>query len=1520
MPSGKIIIFPGVVVFLRPRDLREEDECDHENEAKMTTTTKRARELTTNRPRFHRFKAFDVCFLRESRKSVKSPLWEKFCFRRTCMSRKREIVRDSYVGDVTSLLSIDKLDARYLPRQTLLAGIGSSVLWYDPFFVADDDDDDDGEKHRSEKEDDFCAGGGEEDKAPPKKRDEKNKRRKECLLASCPVALPEGARVHGMRREPSLDDAEDLSFGVVVWGANFASAVALRLPKKKTRRKTKEEVGSAGGESESDSSDVTWYSDDDDDDDGFRCEFILSVGCAFSHWVHDCKVCAPDASGDGYGYHSLAVALSDNSVERWTLPWSVSEFDCAPRCLDVSRCAAESLLYCAALRGETWKRMRVCAGTAFGELLVWFCGRENKQGTYPYASLQGHNGGIMRCRFSEDGKFVVSASEDRTIRVFALPNITKETKQGEEGKDKYDVVFLKCVRASEVIFGHKARCWDCEPLSLNKYGRGSLDVIATTCEDRNVRVFEAPKDENGFRQVVTNGKDRYALEPFNDNNVNVKNEERAIATEGKGITGEDIKASMCFKGFRGKGAWRTCWMRDEKNTLWLIAGGSDGGIKMYDCSQVDTGVDDDCFDDSNSVDETIAKTGSPEKNARDGMFEDFETLVPPDSGVAPDEIDPENPNYIKIWKDNEREDYATIVRVLENQMDGTVSVVVGTNHGVLYLLRVESSSTNGETCKKSARLEVLYKPERRSKIITIECVRNSNTDEFIFGDATGYLRLAFRSSQTTFSVAEKLLFDFPVAKPRLLLQVFHRREKLYTHDADGMLKRWDLVTARTEIAVTMYENRRVVSLEDALGFLIVGDQRGGVWVYDSKTLSKVAYEMSAHGNNAVTYVDIRSTNDNDTFQFITGGRDGVMRRWTIAASENGGVRLREDTKWTSPSKNASQFVITTNTSTANDGDHITHVGGFRLSSFAMYSLVLDRELFSFNVGAWKTAHHFLATKTGKNAVFAHCAKAGVVTIKVSKPGIMSVNAEDSKTEEGVAKSLHTWSHGREAHAVAILPPAESDLKSIKNGGNTSVAADTADDVYYRMYKDSYNPLCLITCSESGAIHRLSWDRYRPIGARLYDATVVDTQGAGAAVKCISTIQKSRNKHIVVTGGAKNMLAAFLFEWIKHENDENENDWRISTKRLVSQKYVDYAHGRTWSKGVGFIEPKNTADKRVMDISAFVHKREDGCEVVRCATSGSDGEIAIIELDEVSRKFEKVYATCLNDKPVLSVSTVTIANCSCANTTTTFLATGSTDGTVAVWNANNLSDPLLILKETHQSGVNGISLNVYDEKLKLLSLVTGGDDQKVTVSIIDISSMKVLKCHQVTLAHESAIRSLWSDGTNVVSTGLDQRVHFWDVSFDKTSSVLTVSKASTTRAETPEIESIDGYRRPRDGFIELAVCGRGVQTFSSHVHSDFEHAIEKFTSLSTKEWNAKYGPGFPNVAELLLHVDKRDGEGPKMDSRRARLFPDDLFREVDIKEEERANQTAYGNKNRPNGKGSKFPFARPTRQSAHVSPP
>ena len=222
-----------------------------------------------------------------------------------------------------------------------------------------------------------------------------------------------------------------------------------------------------------------------------------------------------------------------------------------------------------------------------------------------------------------------------------------------------------------------------------------------------------------------------------------------------------------------------------------------------------------------------------------------------------------------------------------------------------------------------------------------------------------------------------------------------------------------------------------------------------------------------------------------------------------------------------------------------------------------------------------------------------------------------------------------------------------------------------------------------------------------------------------------------------------MLAAFLFEWIKHENDENENDWRVSTKRLVSQNTI--TRGRTWSKGVGYIEPKNTADKRVMDISAFIHKGDNGCEVVRCVTSCSDGEIAIIELDEVSRKFEKVFATCLNDKPVLSVSTVTVAN---ELSSRTFLATGSTDGTVAIWNVNIVSAPLLVLKEAHQSGEQ-----YFFERY----------DQDQNAHLLPVGTIRKLRFRSLLLLHGAVETSrshararichprAMSDGANIVST-------------------------------------------------------------------------------------------------------------------------------------------------------------------------
>ena len=101
---------------------------------------------------------------------------------------------------MTSLLTIVDERAIVNGRQTVLAGIGSAVLWYDPFCDDHDDDVNDGATTTEKM---TMAS------------------RKDSLLASCPVALPEGARVHGMRREPALDDAEGNRFGEAISRARW---------------------------------------------------------------------------------------------------------------------------------------------------------------------------------------------------------------------------------------------------------------------------------------------------------------------------------------------------------------------------------------------------------------------------------------------------------------------------------------------------------------------------------------------------------------------------------------------------------------------------------------------------------------------------------------------------------------------------------------------------------------------------------------------------------------------------------------------------------------------------------------------------------------------------------------------------------------------------------------------------------------------------------------------------------------------------------------------------------------------------------------------------------------------------------------------------------------------------------------------------------------------------------------------------------------------------------------------------
>ncbi|KAF2325013.1 hypothetical protein GH714_022219 [Hevea brasiliensis] len=96
-------------------------------------------------------------------------------------------------------------------------------------------------------------------------------------------------------------------------------------------------------------------------------------------------------------------------------------------------------------------------------------------------------------------------------------------------------------------------------------------------------------------------------------------------------------------------------------------------------------------------------------------------------------------------------------------------------------------------------------------------------------------------------------------------------------------------------------------------------------------------------------------------------------------------------------------------------------------------------------------------------------------------------------------------------------------------------------------------------------------------------------------------------------------------------------------------------------------------------------------------------------------------------------------------------------------------PLHVLNNVHQSGFNkwGDDQTLHCIKFDLSLLTTGKDSEINIKDSAHCSEFPIKKyrirflCHdRVTSAHSSAIKGVWTDGTWVFSTGLDQRIRCW----------------------------------------------------------------------------------------------------------------------------------------------------------------
>ena len=338
----------------------------------------------------------------------------------------------------------------------------------------------------------------------------------------------------------------------------------------------------------------------------------------FASWVHDVRGLPGE---DGV---CVAVGLSDNTVERW------SSMDDGRTWTRTARTACESrcLLYTLALSGaQRWDDLIIAAGTIFNEIQVWGASKGVVR-----ANCVGHEGSLMRVRFSDDDRAVYSASDDRTARVWDIDSSVSSALRNSE-----------CIETSPsaVLAGHAARVWDCVRID------GERPVYATAGEDCTVRVWDANRAEG-------------------------------TKTLADGVENQQDCELASLRGHRGRGIWRVCVLKAPKGEAWLASAGADGSVKLWNMSDWTSAKKD--SSGGTVLRETLAEC-PPGK-----VVETVEMEVDANEEEAPKKRKKKSKRRQSQF--SATDEFVRVIRIARHD-----EMYVATNHGFLYRVSGTAGST-----------------------------------------------------------------------------------------------------------------------------------------------------------------------------------------------------------------------------------------------------------------------------------------------------------------------------------------------------------------------------------------------------------------------------------------------------------------------------------------------------------------------------------------------------------------------------------------------------------------------------------------------------------------------------------------------------------------------------------------------------------------------------------------------------------------------------------------------------------
>lgn len=132
----------------------------------------------------------------------------------------------------------------------------------------------------------------------------------------------------------------------------------------------------------------------------------------------------------------------------------------------------------------------LASGTVFNQILLWKVqGNKDEQNkTLVLERLTGHEGVIFSINFNKQGTLLSSVSDDRSIRLWRVTNLSTFESNG-------------CVEPLLVVYGHSARVWDCKLLDTCFVSIGE-DLVCNvwSYDGKIVKVY---KGHTGNEQLLT---------------------------------------------------------------------------------------------------------------------------------------------------------------------------------------------------------------------------------------------------------------------------------------------------------------------------------------------------------------------------------------------------------------------------------------------------------------------------------------------------------------------------------------------------------------------------------------------------------------------------------------------------------------------------------------------------------------------------------------------------------------------------------------------------------------------------------------------------------------------------------------------------------------------------------------------------------------------------------------------------------------------------------------------------------